>query len=162
MMRGTMLFLGLAVFACGPTGDDSGGEDAEVVGLEISPADAMLVVTDGVAAQQTYTLMARFDDGTITDVTADAAFGMPGSELTSGAAWLGVFAYSIQIYFDFSGYSDMAIGMARIFGFVIPENFRRPYSALSITDYWRRWHITLSSWFRDYVYLRLGGWRGSR
>ena len=72
-------------------------------------------------------------------------------------AWLGAFAYSFQIYFDFSGYSDMAIGMGRIFGFKYMENFRLPYTAVSITDFWRRWHISLSSFFRDYVYIPLGG-----
>ncbi|MEP6533732.1 MAG: MBOAT family O-acyltransferase [Bryobacteraceae bacterium] len=72
-------------------------------------------------------------------------------------AWAGVIAYSFQIYFDFSGYSDMAIGLGRMFGFVIPENFRSPYLAESITDFWRRWHISLSTWLRDYLYLPLGG-----
>ena len=66
-------------------------------------------------------------------------------------------AYTVQIYFDFSGYSDMAIGLARMFGFRFPENFNRPYSPYSITDFWRRWHITLSNWFRDYLYIPLGG-----
>jgi alginate O-acetyltransferase complex protein AlgI len=67
----------------------------------------------------------------------------------------------VQIYFDFSGYSDMAIGLARMFGFRFPENFARPYSAVSMTDFWRRWHMTLSGWFRDYVYIPLGGSRGA-
>ena len=90
-------------------------------------------------------------------VIADAAFSTQSGELTTGVAWVGVVAYTVQIYFDFSGYSDMAIGLGRIFGFHFPENFRRPYSAVSITDFWRRWHITLSNWFRDYVYFPLGG-----
>ena len=78
-------------------------------------------------------------------------------------AWVGVVAYSFQIYFDFSGYSDMAIGLGRMFGFTIPENFRSPYLAESITDFWRRWHISLSTWLRDYLYVPLGGNRkGSR
>ena len=94
-------------------------------------------------------------------VVADAAFGADPVGLTTGAAWLGVAAYTVQIYFDFSGYSDMAIGLGRILGFRFPENFNRPYSALSITDFWRRWHITLSSFFRDYLYVPLGGSRGS-
>lgn len=90
---------------------------------------------------------------------ADAAFA-PGTP--SGAtAWIGALAYTVQIYFDFSGYSDMAIGLARMFGFVFPENFARPYSAVSMTDFWRRWHMTLSGWFRDYVYIPLGGSRGA-
>jgi len=92
---------------------------------------------------------------------ADAAFGVEPGRLTMPEAWLGLIAYTIQIYFDFSGYSDMAIGLARMFGFRFPENFRRPYSAVSITDFWRRWHITLSNWFRDYLYVPLGGNQGS-
>jgi len=90
---------------------------------------------------------------------ADAAFG--GDDLSTAAAWLGAIAYTIQIYFDFSGYSDMAIGLGMLFGFNFPENFDRPYSAHTITDFWRRWHITLSEWFRDYVYIPLGGNRAS-
>ena len=88
---------------------------------------------------------------------ADVTFGMPAAELSAGAAWLGVACYALQIYFDFSGYSDMAIGLARMFGFRFPENFNYPYSATSIQDFWRRWHMTLSAWFRDYVYIPLGG-----
>ncbi len=88
---------------------------------------------------------------------ADAAFALPDNRMTSAVAWIGVLAYATQIYFDFSGYSDMAIGLARMFGFHFPENFNRPYSAVSVTDFWRRWHISLSSWFRDYVYIPLGG-----
>jgi alginate O-acetyltransferase complex protein AlgI len=90
---------------------------------------------------------------------ATAAFASPDpSTLT---AWIGVVAFALQIYFDFSGYSDMAIGLGKVFGFDFPENFRRPYSSLSVTDFWRRWHITLSEWFRDYVYIPLGGNRVS-
>lgn len=73
--------------------------------------------------------------------------------------WLAVIAYALQIYYDFSGYSDMAIGLGKIFGFHFPENFHYPYAASSITDFWRRWHKTLSAWFRDYVYIPLGGSR---
>ena len=80
----------------------------------------------------------------------------------AGALWLAALAYTLQIYFDFSGYSDMAIGLGRIFGFDFPENFNYPYTALSITEFWRRWHISRSSWFRDYVYIPLGGNRVSR
>lgn len=76
--------------------------------------------------------------------------------------WLAALAYTVQIYFDFSGYSDMAIGIGRMFGFHFLENFNEPYRALSVTDFWRRWHISLSSWFRDYVYIPLGGNRCSR
>ena len=93
---------------------------------------------------------------------ADQAFNLPPGQVSSATAWLGVLAYTVQIYFDFSGYSDMAIGLGRMFGFRFPENFRRPYSAYSITDFWRRWHITLSNWFRDYVYIPLGGSRHGR
>ena len=90
-------------------------------------------------------------------ITADAIFGLPGDQLTCATAWLGVIAYSIQIYFDFSAYSDMAIGLALIMGFRFPENFNYPYVSMSIREFWRRWHMTLSSWFRDYVYISLGG-----
>lgn len=78
-------------------------------------------------------------------------------ELTVLTAWIGIICYTLQIYFDFSGYSDMAIGLGRMFGFRFKENFNYPYTAVSITDFWRRWHISLSSWFRDYVYIPLGG-----
>lgn len=88
---------------------------------------------------------------------ADVVFGLKTGDLTTTTAWLGTVAYTLQIYFDFSGYTDMAIGLARMFGFRFPENFARPYSSLSITDFWRRWHMSLSRWFRDYVYIALGG-----
>lgn len=81
--------------------------------------------------------------------------------LSSGLVWLSVFAYTMQIYFDFSGYSDMAIGLGNIFGFNFPENFKLPYSAISIKDFWRKWHITLGSFFRDYIYIPMGGNRVS-
>lgn len=90
---------------------------------------------------------------------ADAAFGNAGS-LSSPAAQIGVLAYAMQIYFDCSGYSDMAIGLGQMLGFTFPENFRRSYSAVSITDFWRRWHITLSNWFRGYLYVPLSSNRG--
>jgi alginate O-acetyltransferase complex protein AlgI len=88
---------------------------------------------------------------------ADAVFAMPTAELTAGHAWLAVVCYTLQIYFDFSGYSDMAIGLGHMFGFTFPENFRYPYVATSVQDFWKRWHISLSSWFRDYLYIPLGG-----
>jgi len=75
-------------------------------------------------------------------------------------AWLGVTAFALQIYFDFAGYSNMAIGLGLVFGFSLPRNFRRPYASASITEFWRRWHISLSTWFRDYLYIPLGGSRG--
>lgn len=93
---------------------------------------------------------------------ADAAFKTPTGDLSASAAWLGVVCYSLQIYFDFSGYTDMAIGLGKLFGFDFAENFRHPYTAASVTDFWRRWHLSLSSWFRDYLYIPLGGNRGGR
>jgi len=88
---------------------------------------------------------------------ANAAFDVPSSTLSVAMAWLGAVSYTGQIYFDFSGYSDMAIGLGRMFGFYFLENFNYPYIANSIGDFWRRWHISLSTWFRDYVYIPLGG-----
>ena len=88
---------------------------------------------------------------------ADAAYGLPASELTGVVAWLGVISYALQIYYDFSGYSDMAIGLGRMFGFTFLENFNFPYISRSIQEFWRRWHISLSNWFRDYLYIPLGG-----
>ena len=84
------------------------------------------------------------------------------AEQTALYAWLYAIAFTLQIYFDFSGYSDMAIGLGRIFGFTFPENFRYPYIAKSITEFWRRWHMSLGTWFRDYLYIPLGGSRCSR
>jgi alginate O-acetyltransferase complex protein AlgI len=92
---------------------------------------------------------------------ADAAFAAPTGELTTAAAVLGVLAYAVQLYFDFSGYSDMALGIAMMFGIHLPENFARPYSSRSVTEFWRRWHMSLSRWFRDYLYISLGGNRGT-
>jgi alginate O-acetyltransferase complex protein AlgI len=93
---------------------------------------------------------------------ADEVFAMKVPQLSVLLAWVGVLAYTAQIYFDFSGYSDMAIGLGRMFGFEFLENFNYPYVAKSITDFWRRWHISLSTWFRDYVYIPLGGNRVSK
>ncbi|GBU24644.1 D-alanyl-lipoteichoic acid acyltransferase [Fibrobacteria bacterium R8-3-H12] len=94
-------------------------------------------------------------------LAADAAFDTlkDGGEIGMAFAWLGAVAYTLQIYFDFSGYSDMAIGLGRMFGFKFLENFNYPYVSKSITEFWRRWHISLSGWFRDYVYIPLGGSR---
>ena len=88
---------------------------------------------------------------------ADIIFNISTSEISTATAWLGVICYSFQIFFDFSGYSDMAIGLGKMFGFGFLENFNYPYISKSITEFWRRWHISLSSWFRDYVYIPLGG-----
>lgn len=87
----------------------------------------------------------------------DTISGSAQSEMSVAASWLGIIAYTFQIYFDFSGYSDMAIGLGKMFGFDFLENFNYPYISDSITEFWRRWHMSLSSWFRDYVYIPLGG-----
>jgi alginate O-acetyltransferase complex protein AlgI len=107
----------------------------------------------------------RFVEGFIKKVllanamagVADSVFDMQLNNMHAGLAWVGAIAYSFQIYLDFSAYSDMAIGLAKIFGFDLLENFNFPYKAKTIQDFWRRWHISLSSWFRDYVYIPLGG-----
>ena len=82
---------------------------------------------------------------------------LPPDARSASLAWLGLICFAFQIYFDFSGYSDMAIGLGRLFGFRFPQNFNYPYTAVSVTDFWRRWHITLSEWFREYLYIPLGG-----
>jgi alginate O-acetyltransferase complex protein AlgI len=87
---------------------------------------------------------------------ADVAFDENG-KIGAFAAWVGVYAFAFQIYFDFSGYTDIALGSAKLLGFQLPDNFNYPYAASSITDFWRRWHISLSTWLRDYVYISLGG-----
>lgn len=93
-------------------------------------------------------------------VTADKAFAMESPDV--GMAWLGAICYTFQIFFDFSGYSDMAIGLGRVFGFHFDENFKFPYISRTVTEFWRRWHISLGTWFRDYVYFPLGGSRVAR
>jgi alginate O-acetyltransferase complex protein AlgI len=98
----------------------------------------------------------------VVAVPADRIFTLPTAQLDAAHAWLGVICYTLQIYFDFSGYSDMAIGLGRMFGFHFPENFRWPYIADTVQEFWRRWHMSLSSWFRDYLYVPLGGNRVSR
>ena len=96
-------------------------------------------------------------------VLVDYTFSMSSlNKLDFVDAWIGIIAYAVQIYFDFSGYSDMAIGLAAMAGFRFEENFRRPYSSVNIRDFWRRWHISLSSWLRDYLYIPLGGSKGTR
>lgn len=87
--------------------------------------------------------------------TADQVFAIPSNDLTTPVAWLGIVCYTLQLYFDFSGYTDMALGLGRLFGYSLPENFDYPYSAKSLTEFWRRWHISLSTWFRDYLYIPL-------
>lgn len=90
-------------------------------------------------------------------LVADNAFALNKDGISMSYAWIGVMCYSLQIYFDFSGYSDMAIGLGRMFGFEFTENFNYPYISKSITEFWRRWHMSLGTWFRDYVYIPLGG-----
>ena len=90
---------------------------------------------------------------------ADAVFALTAAQLDARLAWLGAVSYTLQIYFDFSGYSDMAIGLGAMFGFTFRENFNLPYVSRSVKEFWRRWHISLSSWFRDYLYIPLGGSR---
>jgi alginate O-acetyltransferase complex protein AlgI len=90
---------------------------------------------------------------------ADKVFALPVTSLRPELAWLGVVSYTVQIYFDFAGYTDMAIGLGLMFGYRFPENFNYPYAATSIRDFWRRWHMTLSGWLRDYLYIPLGGSR---
>ena len=94
--------------------------------------------------------------GTLQTLT-DGMFSLAGSDLDVRTAWLGALSYALQLYLDFSGYSDMAVGLGRLFGVGLPENFTHPYRAGSITDFWRRWHRSLSGWFRDYLYIPLGG-----
>lgn len=94
-------------------------------------------------------------------VTADRIFALPVAALDPAVAWLGVVCFGLQVYFDFSGYSDMAIGLGRIFGFHFPENFNAPYTSRSLQEFWRRWHISLSGWFRDYLYVPLTSGRKS-
>ncbi len=94
-------------------------------------------------------------------VAADKVFALPTGQLATSVAWLGVLAYTLQIYFDFSGYSDMAIGLGSMLGFRFKENFNYPYASNSLRDFWRRWHISLATWFRDYLYIPLGGSRCS-
>lgn len=96
----------------------------------------------------------------IADVIAqnvDRIFALRPTDLPCGLAWLGAMAYTLQIYYDFSGYTDMAVGLSRMFGFACPENFANPYWSTSIREFWRRWHMTLSNWLRDFIYIPLGG-----
>lgn len=95
----------------------------------------------------------------IAGKAADTIFALEAADLSTPAAWVGAIAYSLQIYFDFSGYSDMAIGLGRMFGFTFQENFNYPYVSSSIQEFWRRWHISLATWFKQYVYIPLGGSR---
>lgn len=98
----------------------------------------------------------------IAGIAVDNIFAAAPSDINILAAWTATLAYMLQIYFDFSGYSDMAIGLGKMFGFRIPENFDHPYCSKSIREFWRRWHISLSSWFKEYLYIPLGGNRKGR
>jgi alginate O-acetyltransferase complex protein AlgI len=89
--------------------------------------------------------------------TVDQIFSLEADSLSTSMAWIGILAYAFQIYYDFSGYSDMAIGLGKMMGFNFPENFNNPYISRNITEFWRRWHMTLSHWMRDYLYIPLGG-----
>ena len=97
----------------------------------------------------------------VVAIPARDIFALSANELTTPVAWFGVLCYTLQIYFDFSGYSDMAVGLGKMFGFEFLENFNFPYISQSIRDFWHRWHISLSTWFRDYLYIPLGGNRCS-
>ncbi|MGN0904004.1 MAG: MBOAT family protein [Alphaproteobacteria bacterium] len=92
----------------------------------------------------------------------DVIFALPVEELSASVAWMGIISYTLQLYFDFSGYSDMAIGLGHMFGFRFLENFNYPYVSKSVTEFWRRWHISLSTWFKQYLYIPLGGNRVSK
>jgi alginate O-acetyltransferase complex protein AlgI len=93
----------------------------------------------------------------VLGLQAKLIMDLPAEELTFMSSWIGILAYTFQIYFDFAGYSDMAIGLGKMMGFTFPENFNNPYNSRSITEFWRRWHITLGQWMRDYLYIPLGG-----
>jgi alginate O-acetyltransferase complex protein AlgI len=115
--------------------------------------------------EDTFEGIVRFSSGLAKKViladglgeVAANVFKLPANELSMSIAWLGAVCYTLQIYYDFSGYTDMAIGLGRMIGFRYPENFDQPYRSKNITEFWRRWHITLTSWFRDYLYIPMGG-----
>ncbi len=120
-----------------------------------------------VSAEDTAAALRRFTRGLAKKLllaesaaaAANGVFALEGASLGSAAAWLGAVSYCLQIFFDFSGYSDMAIALGSLFGFTFPENFRYPYAARSLTEFWRRWHMSLNRWFVDYLYIPLGGSR---
>ena len=92
-------------------------------------------------------------------ITVGRIFNLPEQSLSGAGAWIGMILYTLQLYYDFSGYSDMAVGIGRMFGFTLPENFDYPYLSRTVGEFWRRWHITLGAWFREYLYIPLGGSR---
>jgi alginate O-acetyltransferase complex protein AlgI len=123
------------------------------------------VSLDDVEAGATRFLLGLAKKVLIADTMAplvDKLFSAPVAQLGFADAWLGAVCFTVQIYFDFSGYSDMAIGLSRVLGFRLKENFNQPYLAIGFSDFWQRWHISLSSWIRDYLYIPLGGNHGSR
>ena len=127
--------------------------------------DTRTVTADGLNAGVTQLIFGLGKKALLSSAAgaiAQEAFSLPASALTPVYAWTGAICYALQIYFDFSGYTDLALGLALLFGFTLPENFNHPYMANSVTDFWRRWHMSLSSWFRDYVYIPLGGSRCSK
>ena len=93
----------------------------------------------------------------VIGTVADGIFNAHVADLDTYDIWIGMFSYTFQLYFDFSGYSDIALGIGTMLGFTFPENFNNPYNATSITDFWRRWHISLGSWMKNYLYIPLGG-----
>jgi alginate O-acetyltransferase complex protein AlgI len=122
--------------------------------------DERRVTIDGVAGGIRRFIIGLSKKLILADTSAlvvDSIFAMNADEISGYCAWLGAILYIFQIYFDFSGYSDMAIGLAKMFGFDLLENFNYPYISKSITEFWRRWHISLSTWFREYLYIPLGG-----
>ena len=127
--------------------------------------DARAMTADGLNAGVTRLIFGLGKKALLSSAAgaiAQEAFALPAAALTPVYAWTGAICYALQIYFDFSGYTDMALGLALLSGFTLPENFNYPYLADSVTDFWRRWHMSLSSWFRDYVYIPLGGSRCSK
>ena len=124
---------------------------AQVAGRTVTREDLAMGAQRIIVGLAKKTLLA----GTLA-LTVDQIFLIPTAQLTPGIAWLGALSYTLQLYLDFSGYSDIAIGLARMFGFRILENFNHPYISRNITEFWRRWHISLSTWFRDYLFFPLG------
>lgn len=132
--------------------------------IEAQMADREASLTDAAAGLRRFCmgLAKKVLVANVMAGTADALFEMGGEAVGCAGAWLAAFAYLLQIYFDFSGYSDMAIGLGRVFGFRFKENFDHPYASASVKEFWRRWHMSLSTWLREYLYFPLGGNRRGR